>query len=83
MTFLCLFIILAGCFVFVILKADKLVEADDTLNTTLILVVYGVFALIWLIIDISWSTSLRTYADSKKDNTEQFLNSKEKATSVN
>ena len=83
LTFLILFVILMGCFLFVFFKADSLVEANPDLNRMLILVVYGVFALIWLILDISWSTSLRTSAESKKDNTEQFLNSKEKATSVN
>ena len=83
LTFLMLLVILLGCFLFVFFRADELVEANPDLNRMLILVIYGVFALIWLIIDISWSTSLRTYAESKKDNTEQFLNSKEKATTLN
>jgi len=82
-TFLILFLILAGCFLFCFFKADDLIKANPDLNRTLILVIFGVFALVWLIIDISWSTSLRTYAESKKDTTEQLLNAKEKVTSMN
>ena len=72
-TFLVLFIILGSCFLFCFYKADALVKVNPDLNRTLILVVFGSFAFIWLILDIYWSLSLRAYKDSKKEDPEDHL----------
>ncbi len=73
LTLLALFVTLGGCFVFCFLKADQLVAANSDLNRTLILVVFGSFASIWLILDFYWTMSLRTYSESKKDPTKDHL----------
>ena len=72
-TFLVLSVILGSCYLFCLYKADELVKADPDLNRTLILVVFGTFALIWLSLDIYWSLSLRTYKNSKRDDPEGQL----------
>ena len=72
-TFLVLSVILGACYIFCLYKADELVKADQDLNRTLILVVFGTFALIWLTLDIYWSLSLRTYKNSKRDDPEGQL----------
>ena len=73
LTFLVLLIILGCCFLFCFYKADELVIVNQDLNRTLILVVFGSFAFIWLFLDIYWSLSLRTYKESKKDENEEQL----------
>ena len=73
LTFLVLFTILGSCLLFCFYKADELVKANSDLNRTLILVVFGSFAFIWLILDIYWSLSLRTYKESKREPEEQLL----------
>lgn len=64
-TFITLFLILLGCYIFLIVKSADLVIYYDTFSSTLIVIISSAFFGTWLGVDIYWTIAIKTYKDNK------------------
>jgi hypothetical protein len=72
-TFLILFLIHMGCYIFLIIKSQELTIPYDTFSSTLIIIFASIFFFTWLGVDIYWTIAVKTYKENKHSKEQKAL----------
>lgn len=81
-TFIALFLILLGCYIFLVVKSAELAIPYDTFSSTLIVIIASAFFVIWLGLDVYWTIAIKTYKDNKHSKEQQALDQADQRNSM-